>query len=52
MATDFSPIYAFVRVHEKTADRTACVAVLRPSGCTRLSLRLHSAEAMQPADVR
>ena len=52
MATDFSPIYALVRVHEKTADRTACVAVLRPSGCTRLSLRLHSAEAMQPADER
>ena len=52
MATDFSPIYALVRVHEKTADRTAYVAVLRPSGCTRLSLRLHSAEAMQPADER
>lgn len=52
MATDFSPIYALVRAHEKTADRTACVAVLRPSGCTRLSLRLHRAEAMQPADER
>ena len=52
MATDFSPIYALVRAHEKTADRTACVAVLRPSGCTHLPLRLHSAEAMQPADER
>ena len=33
-----------------TADRQARVAVVRPSGCTQMSLFLHTSEAMQPAD--
>ena len=52
MEIDFRPIGAFVRAHETTADRTATVAVLRPGGCTHLSLRLHRAQEQQAADEK
>ena len=52
MEIDFRPIGAFVRAHEATADRTATVAVLRPGGCTHLSLRLHRAQEQQTADEK
>lgn len=40
MGTDFAPIHAFVREYERGADRTARLAVVRPEGCTHLTLRL------------
>ena len=52
MEIDFRPIGAFARAHETTADRTATVAVLRPGGCTHLSLRLHRAQEQQAADEK
>lgn len=52
METEFRPIFDFVRRHEATADRWAAVAVLRPGGCTHLSLKLHRAQEQQAADEK
>ena len=52
MATEFRPIGAFVQEHEASSDRAARVALLRPGGCTHLTLRLHTAAAMGPADAQ
>lgn len=52
METEFRPIFDFARRHEATADRMATVAVLRPAGCTHLSLKLHRAQEQQAADKK
>ncbi len=52
MATEFRPIFNFVRRHEAAADRWATVAVARPGGCVHLPLGLHRDRAMASADEK
>lgn len=52
MATEFRPIFDFVRRHEAAADRWVTVAVARPGGCVHLPLGLHRDAAMAAADEK
>lgn len=50
MRTEFYPIADFAARHEATADRWAQVALVRPDGCARLTLFLHTRADMAAAD--